>query len=75
MLTFQLSREEAELLRSMLARQVGHIERELVHTDAPAMQHALARDLERAQALLARVERQLEAPGPDAGAPVGPVVT
>jgi hypothetical protein len=61
MITIQLSLEEAELLRSQVKRQAEHIESELVHTDAPAMQHELARDLERVHELLGALERQIAA--------------
>jgi hypothetical protein len=59
MITLHLSREDADLLRSELARRAEHVERELVRTDAPAMQHELARDLEHIEALLHLIDGQI----------------
>jgi hypothetical protein len=63
MITLHLSLEDAQLLRNQMALRADHIERELVRTDAPAMQHAIARDLERVQALVVMLDQQIASGG------------
>jgi hypothetical protein len=67
MITLHFSREDTLLLRQQLERQIVQLERELVRTDAPRMQHELARDFDRVKALLATVDRALS--GADVGEP------
>jgi hypothetical protein len=50
-----LSPEDIALLGTTLDRVLVEMERELVRTDAPAMQHALNTDFERLRALRRRL--------------------
>jgi hypothetical protein len=52
----ELTPEEATMLRAALDRVLHTVERELVRTDAPALQHALNRDFERLRALRQRLD-------------------
>jgi hypothetical protein len=53
----ELSPDELSLLKTALDRVLGETERELVRTDAPALQHSLNADFER----LSRLRRRLDA--------------
>jgi hypothetical protein len=50
--------EELDTLRSALDRAMKMMENELVHTEAPRLQHELAADYERLQRLRSLIERQ-----------------
>lgn len=71
MVTMQLSSEDARFLCQQLSAQAKHIEHELVRTDTPTMQHDLAGDLERLQALrdelAATLGHELEPEGQECG--------
>ena len=54
-MTIELSTEESKTLRMALDRAIRAFENELVHTEAPALQHELAHDFERLVALRDRV--------------------
>lgn len=59
----ELSAEEACFLREQLARHIVNLDNELVRTDQHALQHALARDVERLRHLERRLARLCEAAG------------
>lgn len=68
MVTLNLRTEDAAFLHDQLAKQLTHVEHELVHTDARDMQHELAHDLERLRALIHDFDRaaEMEEEGPAA---------
>jgi hypothetical protein len=51
MVTMTLSDDDASFLLAEITRRAQDIETELVHTDARAMQHDLAKELERMEGL------------------------
>lgn len=55
-MTIDLSNDEVTLLRQVLDRELDALTRELVRTDAPALQHALNADVERLARLRNRIE-------------------
>ena len=58
-----LRADEVVLLKTTLDRVLHDLERELVRTDAPALQHALNGDFERLRSLRQRLDtRAVEAP-------------
>ncbi|HEX4517497.1 MAG TPA: hypothetical protein VH054_28320 [Polyangiaceae bacterium] len=57
-MNLQISPQDAQLLRTHLARHLEHVENELVRTDKVELQHSLARDLENLRALLRRLDAQ-----------------
>ena len=57
-MNLEISPQEAQLLRTHLARHVQHVENELVHTDKHELQHSLASELEKLRALLQRLDAQ-----------------
>lgn len=59
MLSLQLTQDEARFLSNQLARGLRVLEDELVHTEAVAMQHELAVDLDRLRALYDRLQTML----------------
>lgn len=63
-ITFELSIEDAKLLHEQLGHRLTALDRDLVRTDQPRMQHALAEDVRR----LGSIERRLDALVRDAGA-------
>jgi hypothetical protein len=50
-----LTSEETGMLLRHLARQIEHMDQELVHTDKRDLQRALARDVDALRALTARI--------------------
>jgi hypothetical protein len=58
-MNLQISPQEAQLLRTHMARHLESVEDELVHTDKAELQHSLARDLENLRALLERLDAQV----------------
>ena len=56
MVTVQLSNDDALLVREQLIRRADDLDRELVRTDAPTMQHELARDVERLRRVIATLD-------------------
>ena len=54
-LNLELTAAEAQLLVTHLGRQIEHLDRDLVRTDKHELQHALAREIETLQAILARL--------------------
>lgn len=58
--TLQLPEDDARFLLSQLGRLEQTVESELVHTDAPQMQHELAADLRRVQAVRAQLASAIE---------------
>jgi hypothetical protein len=59
MISLQLNYDEAMFLSSQLERHLSKVESELVHTDSHAMQHDLARDLDRLRVLHARLSQAI----------------
>jgi hypothetical protein len=57
-MNLEISTQEAQLLRTHLARHVENVEHELVRTDKAELQHSLARELENLRALLKRLDAQ-----------------
>ena len=55
MIRIELSKEEAKVLREQLAYRIIELDRDLVRTDQPRLQHALAEDVRR----LGEIERRL----------------
>jgi hypothetical protein len=53
----QLTNEETVVLKTTLDRAIHQMERELVRTDAPSLQHALNKDFERLRALRQRLDK------------------
>ncbi len=51
-----LKPEELNLLKDTLDRAIHDLERELVRTDAPKLQHELNNDFERLRSLRSRLE-------------------
>ena len=60
-MTLTLTPQEAQLLRSHLARHLAHVESELVHTDKFELQHDLAADVAKLRALVEKIGAQLAA--------------
>lgn len=56
MVTMNLDTDDIAFLRQHLARHAQHVENELARTDARSMQRDLARDLERIQTILTKLE-------------------
>jgi hypothetical protein len=67
MIDLQLTTQEATFLLDELNKQREHIENELVHTDARAMQADLARDLDRLDRLRQRLSTAVNLDMPRAG--------
>jgi len=57
-MNLEMSPQEAQLLRTHMARHLENMEHELVRTDKAELQHALARELENLRALLQRLDTQ-----------------
>jgi hypothetical protein len=55
-----LSTEEARFLKTHLDRHIEHVQNELIHTDKVQLQHGLADDLRRLQAIEQRLEQILK---------------
>ncbi|MCC6847089.1 MAG: hypothetical protein IT294_01210 [Deltaproteobacteria bacterium] len=58
--TLEISADEQRLLATHLSRYIEHLDTELVRTDQPALQHALAREIDQLRA----IARRLGAPSP-----------
>lgn len=56
----ELTVEEAMFLKAQLTRHLGELDDELIHTDAHALQHELARDGRRLRALEERLAKLIE---------------
>lgn len=54
--TLRLSAEELTLLSTHLHRHLHLIEKELVRTDNPTLQHAIAREVKVLEQLVARID-------------------
>lgn len=54
--TLRLSAEELALLSAHLHRHLSLIEKELVRTDNPALQHAIAHEVKALEQLVARID-------------------
>jgi hypothetical protein len=57
-MNLEISAQEAQLLRTHLARHLQDVEHELVRTDKAELQHAIARELENLRAVLRRLDAQ-----------------
>jgi hypothetical protein len=55
-MNLEISPQEAQLLRTHLARHLEDVERELVRTDKAELQHSIARELEKLRVLLQRLD-------------------
>lgn len=53
---FELSVEELALLAEHLRRHLNQMDRELVRTDNPSLQHAIANELKTLEGVMARLE-------------------
>ena len=53
----ELSKQEADFLKTQLAHHVARVEDALVHTDKHELQHLLAQDLEKLMAITERLAR------------------
>ena len=58
--TLDLSPQEIQLLATHLVRHVAHLDAELVRTDKPDLQHALAREIEVLRSIARRLESASE---------------
>ncbi|MEB2283721.1 MAG: hypothetical protein B6D46_15745 [Polyangiaceae bacterium UTPRO1] len=54
--SFELSADERRLLSTHLRRHIEHLDAELVRTDQPALQHALAREIDQLRAIAQRLD-------------------
>lgn len=54
--TFSLSAEELTLLVSHLKRHLTEVDKELIRTDNPTLQHAIAREVKTLEGVMARLE-------------------
>lgn len=59
MISLAFTNDDAAFLAEQLARRVGQVENELVHTDKRALQADIARDLERLERLHERVVHEI----------------
>jgi hypothetical protein len=53
----ELTKEEASFLTAQLSRHLEHVQGELAHTEKRELQHELAQDLSKLQALVERLKR------------------
>jgi len=54
--TFSLSGDELTLLVSHLKRHLTEVDKELIRTDNPALQHNIAREVKMLESVMARLE-------------------